>query len=93
MSDHREPICFEWVEIEGFRGFAERRRFEMNASVVILSGTNGTGKTSFFDAVQWNWPVLTDTVRLACASRERMVFVDAKNSSRIPWNGPRLMDR
>ena len=48
-----EPVFFEWIEIEGFRGFADRQRLELDASVVILSGPNGTGKTSFFDAVQW----------------------------------------
>lgn len=50
MSD---PIFFEWIEIEGFRGFAKRQRLDLDASVVILAGPNGTGKTSFFDAVQW----------------------------------------
>jgi chromosome segregation protein len=48
-----EPVFFEWIEIEGFRGFAERQQFDLAASVVILGGPNGTGKTSFFDAVQW----------------------------------------
>lgn len=48
-----EPVFFEWVEIEGFRGFAKRQRLDLDASVVILAGPNGTGKTSFFDAVQW----------------------------------------
>lgn len=48
-----EPVFFEWIEIEGFRGFAARQRLELDASVVILTGPNGTGKTSFFDAVQW----------------------------------------
>jgi DNA repair exonuclease SbcCD ATPase subunit len=48
-----EPIFFEWIEIEGFRGFAKAQRLDLDASVVILAGPNGTGKTSFFDAVQW----------------------------------------
>lgn len=48
-----ESIFFEWIEIEGFRGFADRQRLDLDASVVILAGSNGTGKTSFFDAVQW----------------------------------------
>lgn len=50
MSD---VSAFKWVEIEGFRGFRERRRIELDASVVIVHGPNGTGKTSFFDALQW----------------------------------------
>src|SRR5437868_11851149 len=48
-----EPVFFEWVEIEGFRGFAKSQRLDLDASVVILAGPNGTGKTSFFDAIQW----------------------------------------
>lgn len=50
MSD---SVFFEWVEVEGFRGFSERQRIDLNASVVILAGPNGAGKTSFFDALQW----------------------------------------
>src|SRR3954451_13530552 len=42
-----------WVEIEGFRGFNRRQRIHLDASAVIVVGPNGTGKTSFFDAVQW----------------------------------------
>src|SRR3954467_6402321 len=52
-STMSEPVFFEWLEIEAFRGFAEPRRLDLNASVVILAGPNGTGKTSFFDAIQW----------------------------------------
>lgn len=48
-----EPAFFDWIEIEKFRGFADRQRIDLDASVVVLWGANGTGKTSFFDAVQW----------------------------------------
>jgi DNA repair exonuclease SbcCD ATPase subunit len=48
-----ESAFFEWIEIERFRGFAERQRIDLDASVVIVWGANGTGKTSFFDALQW----------------------------------------
>jgi recombinational DNA repair ATPase RecF len=44
---------FRWVDIEGFRGFNRRQRINLDASAVIVVGPNGTGKTSFFDAIQW----------------------------------------
>ena len=48
-----EPVFFRWLEIERFRGFAEQQRIDLDASVILLWGPNGTGKTSFFDAIQW----------------------------------------
>src|SRR3954447_13314887 len=48
-----ETVAFQWVEIEGFRGFKDRQRVLLDASSVLIFGPNGTGKTSFFDAIQW----------------------------------------
>lgn len=48
-----EPLFFRWVEIERFRGFSDRQRLLLDASAIVLTGPNGTGKTSFFDAIQW----------------------------------------
>lgn len=41
------------LEISGFRGFGGSERFDLDADAVILSGSNGQGKTSFFDAILW----------------------------------------
>lgn len=48
-----EPVAFRWVEIDGFRGFRDRQRILLDASAVVVVGPNGSGKTSFFDALQW----------------------------------------
>jgi DNA repair exonuclease SbcCD ATPase subunit len=48
-----EPIFFEWIEIEAFRGFQNAHRIALDSSVILVTGPNGTGKTSFFDAMQW----------------------------------------
>lgn len=41
------------LEISGFRGFAGKSSFELDADVVLLTGPNGSGKTSVFDAFLW----------------------------------------
>jgi recombinational DNA repair ATPase RecF len=41
------------LEVEHFRGYNEPRSFDCLADVVILCGPNGSGKTSFFDALSW----------------------------------------
>lgn len=44
---------FLTLEITGFRGVRDSMLFDLDSSVVLLHGPNGTGKTSFFDALQW----------------------------------------
>lgn len=41
------------IVARGFRGFTLERSFDCDADVVLVIGPNGTGKTSFFDAVTW----------------------------------------
>ena len=41
------------LTIEAFRGFRDSTTFDLDASTVIFTGPNGTGKTSVFDALQW----------------------------------------
>jgi len=46
-------VTFLSLRVEAFRGFRDAREFPLAGSAVIAAGANGTGKTSFFDAIQW----------------------------------------
>lgn len=48
-----EPIVFHSLVIEHFRGFNGSTPISLDASAVVVSGANGRGKTSLFDAIQW----------------------------------------
>lgn len=48
------PLRLIEVDIENFRGFAERQVIPLDADAVLISGGNGTGKTSLTDALTWN---------------------------------------
>ena len=48
-----DGLWIESVEIENFRAYRERQRFDMASKVTVLYGPNGFGKTSFFDAVDF----------------------------------------
>lgn len=39
--------------VSGFRAFSGEHSFDLDADVVILSGPNGSGKTSLFDSILW----------------------------------------
>ena len=41
------------MSVAGFRGFATETEFDLDADTIVLSGFNGMGKTSFFDAILW----------------------------------------
>ena len=41
------------LEVEGFRGFADRKVFDLSADATVIIGANGRGKTSLLDAVCW----------------------------------------
>jgi DNA repair exonuclease SbcCD ATPase subunit len=41
------------LTVSGFRGYADEEFFDLDADAVIIVGANGTGKTSFFDAILW----------------------------------------
>lgn len=45
------------LEIDHFRGYRDKREFDLYSlpDITVLSGPNGFGKTSFFDAMEWGF--------------------------------------
>ncbi|WP_306912804.1 MULTISPECIES: AAA family ATPase [unclassified Arthrobacter] len=68
------------LRIEAFRGFRDAREFDLSASAVVVTGPNGTGKTSFFDALQW---VLLGRIERLEALRSRRNVEHVVNQYRI----------
>lgn len=54
--------------VEGFRAYRKNQEFDLNASVVVLYGPNGLGKTSFFDAIDY---VCTGRIGRLCRNQQR----------------------
>ncbi len=42
-----------FVEVEGFRGFREKARFDLSGGFTVLSGRNGSGKSTVLDAIEF----------------------------------------
>ena len=49
----RSEFRLKSLTVEAFRGFSDAAAFDLDASTIIFTGPNGTGKTSVFDAFQW----------------------------------------
>lgn len=41
------------LELSGFRGFSSKQEIDLSSDAIIVVGSNGLGKTSLLDAVQW----------------------------------------
>jgi DNA repair exonuclease SbcCD ATPase subunit len=57
-----------YVEVQGFRGFRERRRIELPTGFAVITGRNGSGKSTFCDAIEF---ALTGTMRAAASHKEK----------------------
>ena len=56
------------VTVQKFRAYRKPQTFSLNASVIVLYGPNGLGKTSFFDAVDY-----ASTGRIGRLCRQRQL--------------------
>ncbi|AWB96267.1 hypothetical protein DCE93_11920 [Agromyces badenianii] len=79
------PTYFEpsirTLRVEAFRGFRDYQEFDLSASAVIVTGPNGTGKTSFFDALQW---CLVGSIERLEGLRSRRRVEHIVNQFRVP---------
>lgn len=83
---HRELIRLEKIEIHNFRSYYEPTIFELNPlggrNVTVVLGSNGEGKTTLFDAIQWALfgdDFLNDLASLGRERREDLVNFNAVN--------------
>ncbi len=88
------------LEVSGFRAFPTSAHFNLDADTVVVTGANGTGKTSLFDAILWS---LTGRIRrfedrdggvlsLYSKSGEARVSLRMRDSSGAEWRAIRSTD-
>lgn len=75
------------IEIEGFRGFAEPCRLDLDADVLLIHGDNGSGKTSLVDALLWLFtgdvPRLAERAKGTRREADALVNCYAGDSARV----------
>ena len=64
----------EFVEVAGFRGFRDQERFELPGGFTVLSGRNGTGKSTVLDAIEF---AITGTINKFLVKEARGGGLDA----------------
>jgi DNA repair exonuclease SbcCD ATPase subunit len=75
------------IELEAFRGFADAQRFDLDASVVLVRGDNGSGKTSLIDGLLWvltgEIPRLSERARGLRRGKDPIVNIYAGAPARV----------
>lgn len=76
----QSEVAIRRLCVEAFRGFRDAQEFNLDASAIIVSGPNGTGKTSFFDAIQW---CLTGSLERVASLRAKRTVEHIVNQYRL----------
>ena len=72
-----QQFKIEKVEVDHFRGFRDQLVFDLSegANLTILTGSNGFGKTSFFDAIEWTFTGRLFRYEEADEEKRQTVFI------------------
>ena len=71
-------VSIKSMEIEEFRIYGENQKFNLDADLIVLYGSNGLGKTSFFDAFEYG--VTGNINRLVAGKDTFKNFSSSKNT-------------
>jgi chromosome segregation protein len=62
----------DFIEISGFRGFKDKFRLDFGRGFTVVSGRNGVGKSTIFDAIEFALTGEVDKYRIEKAARETL---------------------
>jgi len=79
-------MALTWLEICGFRSYAEPQRFDFDGVLTVVDGANSQGKTSTAEAIEF---LLTGTtVRRQLLGGAKAEFAECLRNEHIDANAP-----
>lgn len=68
-----EKYCIQSLEVEGFRGINEKKRFDFDRPFIFLFGKNGVGKSSVLGAIEWCFFGDLEYVRMESRTKDELI--------------------